>query len=275
MDKHEEHLQEGWKMDHAEPDIIKEDLAIYQTLVANVCMIGAEGSDDWVLIDTGIARYGERIQAACEKRFGNRPPKAIILTHGHFDHVGSAKYLCKHWNVPLFVHPMEWDYVIGRRDYPVGDSTVGGGTIALLSPFFPSRGKNLAKFAEKLPEDGSLPFLPDWRYIHTPGHTPGHISLFREKDRALIAGDAFATEKTESSLSVFTQAQHVHGPPAYYTHNWREAEASVKLLAELDPSVAITGHGLPMEGEVLNKQLNELADNFRELAIPKHKRNIH
>ncbi|WP_028781919.1 MBL fold metallo-hydrolase [Thalassobacillus devorans] len=275
MDKHQEHLEAGWKMDHAEPDIIKEDLAIYQTLVANVCMIGKENTDDWVLVDTGIARYGERIQTACEKRFGDRPPKAIILTHGHFDHVGSAKYLCKLWDVPIFVHPMEWDYVIGRRDYPVGDSTVGGGTISLLSPFFPTRGINLARYAEKLPEDGSLPHLPDWKYIHTPGHTPGHISLFREKDRTLIAGDAFTTEKTESYLSVITQIQHVHGPPAFQTPNWKEAEASVKRLAELNPSVAITGHGLPMEGETLTRQLNELADNFRELAIPKHKRKPH
>ncbi|MBM7551137.1 MBL fold metallo-hydrolase [Thalassobacillus pellis] len=275
MDKHTEHLQDGWKMDHAVADVVLDDLAFYQTLIVNVCMIGKENSNDWVLIDTGIRHYGERIMEMARKRFGGHPPKAIILTHGHFDHVGSAVYLAKHWDVPIFVHPMEWDYVTGKRDYPVGDATVGGGFFALISPFYPTKAVNLARYVEKLPEDGSLPHLPDWKYVHTPGHTPGHIALFREKDRALIAGDAFITVKQESAFGVFTQHQKVHGPPAYFTPNWKEAEKSVQKLAELKPSVAITGHGLAMEGERLNKQLQELAANFKELAIPKHKRNVH
>ncbi|MFD1017706.1 MBL fold metallo-hydrolase [Thalassobacillus hwangdonensis] len=276
MDKHTEHLHDGWHMEHAVAEQVLEDLAFYRTLIVNVCMIGKANSKDWVLVDTGISHYGERILEAAEKRFGKRtPPKAIILTHGHFDHVGSAIYLSKQWDIPLFVHPGEWDYVIGKRDYPVGDSTVGGGLFSLISPFYPTEGVNLARYVERLPEDGSLPFLSEWKYIHTPGHTPGHISLFREKDRTLIAGDAFITVKQESSFAVFTQHQKVHGPPAYFTPNWEEAEKSVKKLADLNPSLALTGHGLPMEGAILQKQLRELADNFREMAIPKHKRKPH
>lgn len=76
-------------------------------------------------------------------------------------------------------------------------------------------------------------------------------------------------------MAVFIQHQHVHGPPAYFTHNWEEAEKSVQQLAALGPVTAITGHGLPMSGETLKRQLNELASNFRELAVPKHKRKLH
>ncbi|CDQ21143.1 MBL fold metallo-hydrolase [Halobacillus karajensis] len=277
MDKigHNDSSNEKLHMEHAEAEQMLDDIAFYRTLIVNVIFIGKEGSEDWVLVDCGVKHYSKRIMEAAEKRFGTNKPKAIILTHGHFDHVGSAKQLAEEWKIPIYIHPMEMDYVTGKRDYPGGDPTVGGGLFSLLSPFFPTHQADLSKYIHPLPTDGSIPFLEDWKMIHTPGHTPGHISLFREKDRALIAGDAFITVKQESSTAVFIQHQHIHGPPAYFTHNWEDAEASVKELASLQPSVVITGHGLPMEGELLNKQLHDLAENFKELAVPKHNRKIH
>ena len=53
------------------------------------------------------------------------------------------------------------------------------------------------EYIHKLPDDNSIPGFPEWKYIHTPGHTPGHVSLFREKDKVLIAGDAFVTTKSD------------------------------------------------------------------------------
>lgn len=275
MDQFERHEQsnEEYHMGHAESEQVLADIAFYRTLIVNVIFIGKEGTDEWVLVDCGIGHYSKRIIKTAEKRYGPTKPKAIILTHGHFDHVGSAKQLADYWDVPIYIHPMELDYVTGKRDYPVGDATVGGGLFSVLSPFFPTHQPDLSKYIHPLPDDGSLPFLKGWRVIHTPGHTPGHIALFRDSDRALISGDAFITVKQESSMAVFTQHQHVHGPPAYFTHNWEEAEKSVKELASLQPQVAITGHGLPMEGGLLTKQLHELATNFKELAVPKHKNN--
>lgn len=73
-------------------------------------------------------------------------------------------------------------------------------------------------------------------------------------------------------MSVLTQAQHVEGPPAYFTHDWRAAKASVRRLADLNPAIAATGHGTPMWGRRLREQLNELAERFDELAVPKHGR---
>ncbi|MEC3883732.1 MBL fold metallo-hydrolase [Halobacillus sp. HZG1] len=273
--EHEDQSNEEYHMGHAEAEQVLDDLAFYRTLIVNVIFIGKEGADDWVLVDCGIGHYCKRIMEAAEKRYGQTKPKAIILTHGHFDHVGSAKQLAEEWKVPIYIHPMEMDYVTDKRDYPVGDATVGGGLFSLLSPFFPTHQADLSKYIHPLPNDGTIPFLEEWRFIHTPGHTPGHIALFRDKDKTLIAGDAFITVKQESSMAVFTQHQHVHGPPAYFTHNWEDAEKSVKKLASLQPSVAITGHGLPMEGELLAKQLNDLATNFKELAVPKHKGKTH
>ncbi|GGF16308.1 MBL fold metallo-hydrolase [Halobacillus andaensis] len=275
-EEHHDLPQDGYfDMSHAEADDVLEDVAYYRTLMANVGFIGKPGAKEWVLVDCGINHYAKRIIEAAEKRYGPVPPQAIILTHGHFDHIGSAKKLAQHYKTPIYAHEKEMDYLTGKRSYPVGNSTVGGGLFTVLSPFFPTEPVNLKKWVHPLPNDGSIPFLNDWRAIHTPGHTPGHISLFRDRDRTLIAGDAFITVKQESSMAVFIQHQHVHGPPAYFTPNWPEAERSVKKLAALNPVTALTGHGLPMDGELLQEQLSHLALNFKELAIPKNQNKLH
>jgi hypothetical protein len=76
------------------------------------------------------------------------------------------------------------------------------------------------------------------------------------------------TTKQESLGAVLTQRAEVHGPPAYYTMDWRAAEASVDEIVGLEPSVAVTGHGIAMRGEQLDRQLRDLADHFRERAVP-------
>ncbi|MZP28907.1 MBL fold metallo-hydrolase [Heliobacterium undosum] len=124
------------------------------------------------------------------------------------------------------------------------------------------------KRIQPLPGDGSVPFLSGWRWIHTPGHTPGHVSLFRDHDRVLIAGDAFTTVKQESALAVLDQEKEVHGPPAYFTTDWTAAKESVRRLEALHPSVVITGHGLPLRGEKLAGELGRLAHDFDHLAVP-------
>lgn len=163
-------------------------------------------------------------------------------------------------------------YLTGKKDYPAGDSTVDGGLVAEMSPAFPHNSINLKNNIHPLPYDGSIPGTDEWRWIHTPGHTPGHISLFRDKDKVLIVGDAFTTVKQESLLSVLTQKEKVSGPPAYLTTDWKTAEASVKTLSLLEPSLIIPSHGMPMKGEELSGYLRNLARHFENIAVPEHGR---
>ena len=241
---------------------IASDVTYLRTLIVNVYFVGTP--DAWVLVDTGLPSTAKRILDTAKERFGGTFPKAIILTHAHFDHVGAAAALAEHWGVPVYVHPLEMPYVTGS-DYPPPDPTVGGGLMALSAPLFPRSGTHLEKHVRPLADDGSVPFLPEWRMIHTPGHTAGHVSLFRERDGVLIAGDAFVTTKQESLRAVLRQRKEVCNPPAYFTPDWQRAKDSVRRLAALEPSVALTGHGLPMYGEELARGLNNLAQTFDEV----------
>lgn len=240
-------------------------VACLQLSIVNVYFLGEPHGRDrsWVLVDAGLRTSREAILRAAGELFGPARPAAIILTHGHFDHVGSAHALAEMWGAPIYAHRLEIPYLTGVSDYPPPDPTVGGGAIATLGArVFPRSGTDLMPWVETLPEDGHVPGAYGWRWIHTPGHTPGHVSLFRDEDRTLIVGDAFVTTRQESFLSVMTRRQEVWRPPAYFTPDWEAARRSVQELAALRPNVAGTGHGVPMFGETLRQQLDHLARNF-------------
>lgn len=250
---------------------ISSDILMLQFTIVNAFIVGDSVSKtgEWVLVDTGLVNSDQFIIKTVKERFGSdNPPKAIVLTHGHFDHVGSVIKLANQWDVPVYAHELEMPYITGKKDYAQGDPTVDEGLVAKMSPSFPHRAIDLGYRAVKLPSDGNIPGLPGWKWIHTPGHTEGHISLFREIDRLLIAGDAFTTTKQESLSSVLTQKEEVKGPPAYLTTDWRAAENSVKKLKGLEPSIVLPSHGLPMKGEDLTKHLDMLARHFEEIAVP-------
>lgn len=154
----------------------------------------------------------------------------------------------------------------------MADPTVSDGLVARMSPTFPHTAIDLGPHARPLPADGSVPGMPGWRWVHTPGHTEGHVALFRERDRALIAGDAFTTVKQESLWSVLTQAEQISGPPQYLTEDWEGAERSVALLRSLHPALALPSHGQPMEGQELEQHLDLLVSRFDEIAVPEQGR---
>jgi glyoxylase-like metal-dependent hydrolase (beta-lactamase superfamily II) len=201
-------------------------------------------------------------------------PSAIIMTHGHFDHRGALQQLATEWRVPVYCHHMEMPYLTGKASYPPPDSTVGGGMMASMAFVYPSGPIDVQEHLRELSEDGKIPELPDWQWLHTPGHTPGHISLFREKDGVLVAGDAVVTTKQESVFSVMSQKKVLSGPPKYFTPDWGAAARSVRALADLEPNVIASGHGCSMYGDEARKALHKMSRQFWRMGMPESGRYV-
>ena len=270
-------LEPDVRPETAEAQPLLDDLAYLRTVMVNLYFAGPRHAVDrgWVLIDAGMAGSADHIARAAEARFGpGRRPSAIVLTHGHFDHVGALEQLARRWDAPVYAHPMELPYLTGRSSYPPPDPSVGGGLVAALSWTYPRGPIDLGGRVRPLPGDGSVPGLPGWRWVFTPGHTPGHVAFFRDADRTLVAGDAIVTTKQESAQAVIAQRRELHGPPMYFTPDWEAAATSVAALADLDPELVATGHGEPLRGGSVAADLRDLARDFRRRAVPRHGRYV-
>lgn len=242
------------------PQRVAEDVHLlsFGLFRGNVYFVGSK--ERWALIDTGVAGVAARILDAARTLFGDTGPAAILLTHVHPDHSGSALELAQHWGCRVHAHPTELPLAIDRRLVTIERfaNPMDRWVIVPILRLLPARSLarmleagSLAEVMHALPVDGSVPGLPGWRSIPTPGHTPGHVAFFRAADRVLVAGDAVLTVDAASPLALLAWALGSRRPrvaaPAWYT-NWNptQARASIALLAQLEPSVLATGHGLPL-----------------------------
>lgn len=243
------------------------DVAVIRTLISNAYLVG--DAKCWILVDTLAPGHVRVIKRAVEARFGTAArPQAIVLTHGHFDHTGSAAPLADLWNVKVYAHPLERPYLTGRSSYPPLDPTAPG-FFSGLSRFIPSSTSNLGSRVVDLDADRPLPWLSDWSCHFTPGHSPGHVAFFRPDGNVLLAGDAVSTVNLSNFFATITQRQQLCGPPIPGTTNWQQAQDSVRCLASLRPALICAGHGRPMfEGA---NALQRLAEEF---PLPAHGRYV-
>lgn len=240
---------------------IASEVARLGIVFVNVFALGKPGGP-WLLVDAGLPGSSGLIRQAARRRFGTGArPEAILLTHGHFDHVGAARDLASDWDVPLYAHPLETPYLTGKSDYPPRDPTMGG-AMAQMSRVMPDHGYDFGARVQTLPENGSLPGLPGWRWLATPGHTPGHVSLYRADDGVLLAGDAFATMDLDSWTAYLTRERRFSRPSPPFTYDWETTYQSIQKLTDLKPKVVAAGHGLPIAGDQVAAELRNFTGRF-------------
>ena len=253
---------------------------------ANVYFV--QSGSAWVLIDAGLAQCGELIRKTAESLFGaNTPPTAILLTHDHPDHAGSVRELVSLWNCPVFVHPDELpltaieDLSTVRRYANPLDRWI---IIPLLrvmpqrrveSMFLKASLKDVVRAFDPC---AAVPGLHELDCIPTPGHTPGHVAFFRNRDRTLITGDDLLTVDLNSLWgfllwSLRLNKQRVSGTPWYSTWRWQAAKESVSVLAKLEPRVLACGHGAPITGDRAVRELRAFADHLSSPPQKAHRSN--
>ena len=244
------------------------------TLLVNVSYVGTD--EGWVLVDAGLRGYASAISLAAQGLFGAasppeghrphpRPLRSRRLAAGAPGRLGRARFTRTSSNCPISP---------ARSSYPSPDPLVGGGAMAWMAKCYPRGPIDLGDRVQPLPSDGSVPFLPGWRWVATPGHSPGHVSFVRDRDRVVIAGDAVVTTRQESLVAVASQRVELHGPPAYFTQNWYAAAQSVRTVADLEPTLLVTGHGVPLAGLDLPRSLRDLADRFERDEVPRRGRYV-
>ena len=203
------------------------------------------------LVDTGVPGQLDAIGAALsEVGLGVADLKRVILTHQDLDHIGSLPDVVRASGAEVLAHAEDAPYIDGRlRPIKLPSPEQREAMLAGLPP------EARAAFArplapvevDRLLEDGErLDLAGGVRVIFTPGHTPGHISLYLERSKALIAGDALTS-----------QGGQLGGPPERATPDMARARASVAKLAKLDVDTILTYHGGVVEDA--GEQLRALA----------------
>jgi glyoxylase-like metal-dependent hydrolase (beta-lactamase superfamily II) len=220
------------------------------------------------VVDAGWAADGPVIRAAVRHVLGaHRRPASILLTHAHPDHSGSARELAQAWECPIHVHPD--DLPIASGDFLAMSRTAGPLDRWLILPFMRAVGRrrraaiiarsSLAGMVYPLVTENGAPNLQGWRWLPTPGHSPGHVSLFRERDGVLLTGDAVVNLQVNSVFGALFGRVGLSGPPWYTTWDRAAAARSILELARLEPRVLGSGHGPPLVGPGVALRLKELA----------------
>lgn len=173
-----------------------------------------------VLVDSGTFW----MTSGLLRQFDPSRLSAHVITHAHWDHFGAARRLHRDHGVPIEV---------GVRDV---DAVERGKMLARL----PLLGERMLPAAPAAPvaralEEGDT--VSDFTVLDTPGHSPGHISLWRESDRVLICGDVMWGHNP------FTFRRGLRDPFDQVSPDPALNRRSARRLAELRPAVVCFGHG--------------------------------
>lgn len=222
----------------------------------------------WALVDAGWESDAPRITRAAGELFGSGArPEAILLTHCHPDHAGSALELAHLWECKVYMHPKELPIATG--DFAAMVDYAGPLDRWVVLPIMRALGQrrretilhrsSLGDSACALDDQTEVPGLPGWICVPTPGHTPGHVAFFRPADRVLITGDALVTLRLNSLWGLLMQKQGLSAPPWYTTWNRQAARESIRALAQLEPAVLAGGHGMPRTDGAVASDLRAFA----------------
>lgn len=217
------------------------------TRAMNVFLL--QGPDGVVVFDAGERGMADAIERAAAPLGG---VTAVVLGHADTDHRGAAARLAER-GYPVLCHP---DAVVfaegdGGREYwrpellPLGVRAVH----AILHRFVWDGGPVPISDTVDTGDD-----VAGFRVIALPGHAPGLIGLWRERDRLALVSDCFYM------TDMWGHDQPASPPLAAYNVDTTQARAAIRTLADLEPRVVWPGHRGPLEGPDVVEQLRRAAE---------------
>jgi hydroxyacylglutathione hydrolase len=192
--------------------------------IMNVYLIGS------VLVDAATRHSGRRILRELE----GHDVTAHALTHAHADHQGASHEVCEKLGIP---------YWVGERDVAAAEG--GAPAMRAAMPLGLRPRISLRLFAGPgHPVDRALREGDDagagFTVLETPGHSPGHVTYWRESDRTAIIGDVLF------NLHLVTGVRGLHEPPPFFTIDPPRDRESARRIAALEPALVCFGHGPPL-----------------------------
>jgi glyoxylase-like metal-dependent hydrolase (beta-lactamase superfamily II) len=202
-------------------------------------VVDAGGSKELPLLESALAAEGLALDDV----------EALLITHGHSDHVGFASRAAKR-GVKVKVHEDEAAFVrdaaAGTQVRPTELPLWKPKAIIFVVEMVRAGAHREYRFDDfETVADGELLDVPGRpRVVATPGHTAGHASYLLEEHRALCAGDALVTE------SIIARGQDPQILPSVFHADVGLARESVKRLAQLPVDLLLPGHGKPWRGPI-------------------------
>jgi glyoxylase-like metal-dependent hydrolase (beta-lactamase superfamily II) len=195
-----------------------------------------------ILIDAGTRWAKRRIF----RQLAGRTLSMVALTHCHPDHQGAVRAVCQRFGVPLAVHQADAAAMEGRQPMVPANWLVRLGERFWSGPPYP---------VSRVLQDGDV--VGEFRVVHAPGHTPGHVMYFREADRLVIAGDVLA------NIHFFTCRPGLREPPPFFSADRRMNWKAIRKLADLRPSMVCFGHGPPLERTEVLLRVADRVESFQ------------
>ncbi len=182
---------------------------------------------DGFLVDAGI-RSSERKLLQAIDQLGRHNIQGHVLTHAHPDHQGASAAICQALNIPLWCGANDADAMERGlfADVDVSNLVIRFQKRYWVGPPYP---------VQRRLQEGDR--VGEFVALDVPGHAPGHIALWRERDGVLIAGDVV------NNANLVTTRVRLSEPPASFTADVPQNQASIKKIARLRPKLVCVGHG--------------------------------
>lgn len=233
------------------PGVLEVAAQVYFVEASHTNFVLIVDGDEVTVVDSGYPKDRDLVDASV-REIGHSlsDVAAMLLTHAHVDHIGSAEWMRQDFGVPIHCHSDEAPQARGEREQRISEQDI---LIRLWRPnvlmfllnavgkggLNPTHVTEVATFSDEQHLD--VPGQPV--AVHTPGHTSGHVGFHLPDRGVLITGDALIT------VDVWNRSDR--GPQvirAPFNHDHEQAIESLRRFEELDAEAVIPGHGRPYRG---------------------------